>query len=313
MHNTSKVLVWSGALIGLIALGQMAACTTDDTGDNAGSAGTTTTNGGSTSDTTENSGGVVNGTTTPVGGAGGSSSTSTSTSAGDTICAGATVLGTGTPGIADFDAWAPGADLGTWSFPLGGDSSTEIYAGPFTYGDDHTVLVGTETKRLPEVSEMAPGAESTTYALRIYDTLSEDFGGGMGLWLSKCLDASAFTGISFWARGIAPTGKAKFSLNMEETTSTSKTPLPGTCDSAVATECINPSYEFALDADPTIWTEVKIPWGAFKGGSAAGTAVSATGKNIWQLQFDIGLVWPAEGVSTDAEYELVIDSMKFYQ
>ena len=61
------------------------------------------------------------------------------------------------------------------NFPLGGDTDVGITAGTFGYGD--------EPDGFPEVFEMVAG-NGSMYALGISDTLAEEYGGGLGIWLS---------------------------------------------------------------------------------------------------------------------------------
>lgn len=303
MRNSFKVFGCSGALVALTALAQMTACTTDPASDDTSTGGT-----GGAADDNGGAGGASTGTS---GGAGGASTSTGTAPAGATICTGEVVLGSATPKIADFDTYVEGTDISTWSFGLGGEATTGVYAGPFVYGD--------ETTGLPKTSGMVAGNE-TTYALGIEDDSADVYGGGMGLWLSKCLDASAFSGLSFWVSG--STAMAKVTLSMEETTSTTPAKVgdkPGTCASAVKEACVHPSYAFAV-AESDGWKQVKIPWGAFTGGSAAGTAVAATGKHIVQLQIAAELNWipdPTDPtgvkyVAVPAPYKLVVDSLAFY-
>jgi hypothetical protein len=310
----------------MVGLGQMAACTTDDSdpedragdgtgGESTGTGGDSTAAGGdSTGAGGEQSSDGTGGTAS--GQAGSGSGTGGSTSAGDAICANPLALGTATPGIADFEGYdgaSPITGDNSWSFALGGDSSTGAYAGTFVYGDDYSVDPG----GLPETYEMVEGHEST-YALRVSDTMAEEFGGGMGLWLSTCLDLTAFAGISFWVRGNMPTSEGEFVVFMEETTS--ETPdqygnlgtCPGDPDPEVG-ECVHPSFKFSVTEE---WTEVQAPWSEFAAGSSMGTPVSVDGHNIWQLQFGVELEWlpdaAGEYVATPAPYELVVDSVTLY-
>lgn len=247
------------------------------------------------------------------GSGGGSSGTggSAATSAGGggpvgTACASPIALAGTKPAIADFEEYDGSADLSTWSFALGGDSSSGILAGTFGYGD--------EPSGFPEAFAMVEG-NGSSYGLGISDSLSEEYGGGMGLWISECLNASAFAGLSFWVRGNSPTGDAKVSLMMQETAAN----MPATADAKIGTcpgtdeQCVHPSYTFAVTDD---WTEIQIPWLSFTAGSAAGTAVVPDGRNVWQIQYDIGLVWAPDAndvyAPTPAEYELVIDDLTFY-
>ncbi len=138
----------------------------------------------------------------------------------------------------------------------------------------------------------------------------------MGLWLSGCVDASKFSGISFWARGVAPTGTAKLSVLMKATTSSTPataTAKTGPCAGITDKTCIHPKYDFEVSST---WTQVKVPWTAFTAGDAAGTPVQPDGSTIWQIQFDIGLQWMPDATGAyapvPAPYELVVDDMAFY-
>ena len=88
----------------------------------------------------------------------------------------------------------------------------------------------------------------------------------MGIWLSECLNATPFTGISFAVRGNAPTGEATISLVMEQTTMVAN---DGTC-MGTDDDCVSPKFSFAVTDD---WTEIEAPFSAFDAGTAAGTPV----------------------------------------
>lgn len=221
------------------------------------------------------------------------------------VCASPIKLTTDKAAIANFDDYDGAADLTKWSFALGADSSTGVFSGPFAYGDHEGA---------PEAFEMVDGNEST-YGLSISDSESTEYGGGLGLWMSECLDASAFSGISFWARGKAPTGTVKLFLMMQETQSSmpdKEDTKKGTC-SATQDKCIHPIAEVKVT---DTWTEVKVPWSQFMLGSAAGNPVQADGTNVWQLQVEVPLEWKADDAGeyhpTPSDYELVIDSVAFY-
>jgi hypothetical protein len=289
----SRFWRYSGAVSAILAITQLAGCSTEDT-DPAGTGG---------------SSGATN-----SGGAGGGGQTGGSSNAGmgggapaGSICANPVALGSTYTLIGEFDTWDGTTELSKWSYALGGDSATGVYAGPFGYGD--------RTGNKAETFDLFEGQGSTKYGMRVADSKAENFGGGLGIWLSTCINATAFSGVSFWARGDAPTGKATFKISMGETTSStpSDTGAFGTC-AGTSTTCIHPSYEFAVSDE---WTEFKVPWSAFKAGDAAGTAVTPNGRNIMQFGFDIGLVWApgSDGVTympTPAPYELRIDTVKFY-
>lgn len=285
----------STAGLALLAFGQLSACVTDDVDPDPESEDSSGGASGSSgaNDPDPESGGQPDGTAgTP--------------STGATKCASPIALDSSTPGIADFEGYDGEADLSTWSFALGGDSATGVFAGPFGYGDDH---VDPNTQQeMPELFEMVEGNDST-YALSISDTMSEQYGGGMGIWLSECLNASAFTGISFSARGSAPTGEATLSVMMEQTTMVAD---EGTC-TGTDDDCAPPKFAFAVTDD---WTEIQAPFSDFEAGTAEDTLVPADGSNIWQIQFDVGLEWlpddTGEYMPTAGEYELVIDDLTFY-
>jgi len=287
----------AAAMAALVGLGQLAACTTDEDDP------------GADADADASTGGSAGGSATGAAGDAGNTGTGTggNSTPGNTVCANPIVLASASPGIADFDAYEEGADISSWSFALGGDSSTGIYSGPFVYGD--------EPDGNPETYGMVAGHDST-YALGIADTLAEEYGGGMGLWMSDCLDATAFSGISFWVRGSAPNdaSSAVMTLMMEETTSST----PATADSNVGTcpgddeTCVAPTASFEVS---DTWTEIRLAWSDFTGGRAVNTTVSVDGRNIWQIQFDIGVEWvpgDPEYVPVPAPYELVVDDLTFY-
>ena len=154
MRIDFRFLGLAGAVSALVGLGQIAACTSDSNpGGAGGSAGGSSGLPGATGGTTGTPGGT-GGTTTAVG----------------TVCAKPILLAK--PGIADFDNYPAGAALSTWSFSLGGDATSGIYAGTFGYGD--------RPNGLPETFAMVDG-NSSKYALEIADTASAVYGGGMGL------------------------------------------------------------------------------------------------------------------------------------
>lgn len=293
-------LAVAAAAVGAVAT--LAGCTTDDGDEGAGaSAGTAA-----------NTGGTAAGTNATAGGASskaGSSSAGSSTGGAPTtgVCAAATPIKAATPGIADFDAYDGATALDKWSFPLGGDAASGIFAGPFGYGD--------RDGNKPETFEMADGNEST-YAIRIADTMAEKFGGGAGIWFSGCVNASSLSGVSFWARGSAPKGEGKLTLSMGDTTPAVPAKAddkPGTCKGDAMT-CVHPSFAFKLTEE---WTEVKVPWDMFKVGDAAGTVVTPDGNHVTQVQFAIDLDWVlgADGVTYEpvpAPYELAVDTLTFY-
>jgi hypothetical protein len=303
MLNTLKEnsRLWLGAFA-LLAFGSLVGCISDDSDpagdDPEGAGGSTGGTGGSTSGT--------GGSTSGSGGSG-----ATTSGPPGTACASVITIPADKPAIANFDGYMGEMPLGMWSFAYGDDTSLGVFTGPFGYGDDAVDAAG---QPIPETFAMVEG-NGSAYAMGIADSMADEYGGGMGLWLSACLNLTAFTGISFWVRGNAPTGMASISLVMNETTSStasSATDRIGTCG-GTDTTCIHPKGTFNVtDA----WTEVRLPWTSFAAGDAAGTRVAPDGRNIWQFQFDISLVWADDGtgtyVPTPAEYEFDVDSMTLY-
>jgi hypothetical protein len=282
----------AGALSALVGLGPMVACTSDTDNSTGG---------------TGNSGPPPTGTGGVVGPTGGTGGTTSSAGAG-MACVKPVLLDVAKPGIATFDTYDGGSDLSTWSFALGGDASTGIVAGTFGYGD--------RANSRAETFDMTTGYNSL-YGLRVADTASQQYGGGLGIWISECLNATKFSGLSFWARGVAPTGKAKISVLMQETqpaVAAKAEYKTGTCQGVADTTCVHPHYEFAVT---NAWAQVQVPWASFSGGSSAGTPVAADGHNIFQVQWDVGLVWmPGEAAGTyvavPGAYEIEIDTVTFY-
>jgi hypothetical protein len=181
-----------------------------------------------------------------------------------------------------------------------------VYSGTYSYGD--------RAGGLPETFEVTAG-ESSKYALRVADTLAQSYGGGMGLWLSACLNAKAFTGISFWAKGTAP--KVSLKISMGETLpSTAANPGDriGTCPGTIADKtCVHPAYSFPLTST---WNKIDVPWTAFTPGTAAGAAVMPDGRNIAQFEFAVELIWTPDTTGTympnPAPYDVSVDSITFY-
>jgi hypothetical protein len=282
----------------LVSLGELG-CLTDDADPEADTNSTSSTN------STTGSGGASSTASSTTGNSTSGDSTTGSTP-DSTACAAPITLASSTPGIADFELY-DGTDLPTWSFALGGDAATGVFSGPFRYGDDEGGF--------PETFEAVDGHDST-YALSISDTLAEEYGGGMGLWLSNCVNASAFAGISFWVRGDAPAGEAKFSLLMEESTWEMADSV-GTCAAASEELCVHPSAMVTVSDE---WTQIQLPWSAFTAGSTPAGAVTVDGTNIWQIQFDVGLEWiPDDPEDENSEYhpapsgyEFALDDVTFY-
>lgn len=292
MSINSSFWRYSGAVSALLAITQSVACSTEDTDPDGkgGGGGATSSSGGA------GAGGQTGG---GMGGMGGGAPAGS-------VCANPVAIASTYTTIGDFDTYDGSSDVSKFSYALG-DMATGVYAGPFGYGD--------RADNKAETFDLFEGQGSTKYGMRVADTNAEKYGGGLGVWLSSCINATAFSGISFWARGNAPTGKAIFKISMGETTSSTPSGTPptfGTCPGTTET-CVHPTFEFPVTDE---WVEIKVPWASFKSGNAAGTVVTPNGKNITQFGFDIGLVWSPDAsgtyVPTAAPYELRVDTIKFY-
>ena len=281
------------AAVGAAGGAIITACTTDP---NDPGANVMTGSGGMTGSGT----GSMVGTAT--GGAGGGGGTAPA----GTACASPITIPAGSAGIADFDGYDGVSDIGKWFFPLGGDSTTGVIAGPFGYGD--------RASGFPETFDMVTG-QNSKYALRIADTLAQNYGGGMGTWLSACVNATHFAGIAFWVRGKVPMDKGTLTLSMQETLPSTPAKVNdaiGTC-AGTGTACVHPTFQF--DVTDT-WTKVQVPWASFTPGITPATTVTPDGRNIIQIQFGVGLIWAPDTtgavVPTPAPYELVVDTLSFY-
>lgn len=291
MSINSKLWLYAVAPV-LAASIQLAGCTTEDS-DPDGKGGSSSAGKGG--------GGGASGSGNSMGGGGGQAPVGS-------VCFSPTKIPAAATGIANFDSWDGMKAIPDYNEALNGDTSLNVYAGPFGYGD-----------RMPgnkaETVAFVEGTGGTKYSLRVADSEAKEYGGGLGLWLSACIDASAFKGVSFWARGVAPNdGKATLKISLGDTMSTTPD-ANGKFGSCPGTEklCIHPTYEFKVTDD---WTEVKVTWAMFKPGDAAGTPVIPNGRNITQFGVDIGLKWSPDAsgmyVPEPAAYELDVDSFTFY-
>ncbi len=275
----------------IIVSGQFVACTTDSTGANEA------VTGGSSS-VPSDVGGSAGGGTTSVSSVGGS--TAPTTDNGTCAVRSKPI----SPTIATFDTTTC-ADTASCSITkLGG---TQLTGGLFQYND------GTGNPVFAIV------AGPTGNAVGITSTEpATGYGGGFGIWTRGCFDASNYTGISFWARGIAPNGgnaivKLQVAETTPQTTAASGNKNTGTCPGDTNT-CKPPSYSFPLT---DTWTQQKVKWADFSPGDAAGTPVQPNGNNLYQIQWEAGLLFapdttdPSKYVAVPAPYDLQIDDVAF--
>lgn len=259
-----------------------------------GGAATVATGGVATSDT----GGAAG---TPTGGAptGGASSIVQKDCANMKVLTGAT--------LTDFESYDGKTAAGSWVFSFNGVWPAALYGGPYANGD------GSGNYVLGFVG----GANSSNWAIQVANTTEASvWGGGVGFWLG-CFDASAYSGLSFYARGTTPTSKITVSISMEDTSPPNATNPAGggTCTMSPSSGCTSPSAAVDLPAD---WTLVKIPWASFTGGvGLAGTAVTVTGTRINGLTFGAVMVWQnvddaGTWTPVPAPFDIQIDNLGFY-
>jgi hypothetical protein len=132
---------------------------------------------------------------------------------------------------------------------------------------------------------------TSNWALDYTLTNESVYGGALAFWMNPtCLDASAYKGISFWARGQSATGLFTATVATEDTSPPDATNPAGggTCMGTSAT-CVHPStMDLALTPD---WQQFQIPWAMLKPGLRAGIAYIPTGSNVTALTFQVGLMY----------------------
>lgn len=212
-----------------------------------------------------------------------------------------------TPLLTDFESYDGTTEATMASFPFNG-TTAPLYMGPMTWGND----TGTPS------FGMVAGANASMYALGMSNAMATNWGGAMAFWM-PCLNATAYAGVKFMAKGTAPTGQIGFVLNMEDTTPPDMLDPAGggTCiATGVEGECTGPSSTFALTAD---WTLIQLAWGALTPGVAAtGVSVPATGDEITGMTFNMQMVYVEEPVGSGtyvpspAAFDLQIDDLGFY-
>jgi len=170
----------------------------------------------------------------------------------------------------------------------------------YTFLDKEGSTVTPQAGALGGTFEMAPGgANGTKYAARMQGKVAsaEIVYAGMGLNFldpKGQYDASAFKGISFWAKK-GPGSTAKVRLKVPD-----KTTEP---DGKICTECFN---DFGADLTLTDeWQQFTLPFSAMrqlKGwGSPRGSAIDPT--TIYGIQFQVN--------DKGADYDIWVDEIEF--
>jgi hypothetical protein len=221
------------------------------------------------------------------------------------------------PTITDFESYdgtKPAYGTDSWTFAMG-PTTAPAYAGLYALSER---TVG-ETPPMDYLLSMAAGANGSTWAARAENMTTTDWGGGIGMWIN-CINATAYTGISFMVRGTGPAGIANVSIAMEDATAPAADPAGGgTCEPAPTEGCAGPSYEFPITID---WTEITVPWAMFTAGrGAAGAAVAATGDEITGISFGVKINYvpnPVDGgmpayVPEPGSFDIAVDNLTFTQ
>lgn len=292
-----RIICCALSLAAALAGSQLIGCTTDGVSD-----GTTQVGAGGSS----GSGSVDNGgATSSASGGTKSGSSGEGTSSPPTTGTCSTAAKPKSDAIASFDNCTLGAITETQGCSVAAIGATSLFGGTFSYDD------GTGNPAF-SVSDGQTG-----HAIGIASTQSASvYGGGIGIWTSGCVNASSYSGVTFWVRGIAPNdGTASMTLVWAATTpATPPTGIKysGTC-TGDATTCIQPKFTFPVT---DTWTQVHAKWSDFKGGMAVGDPMVPDGGNLIQFQWDIGLLFtldPATNayVPVAAPYALELDEFAF--
>jgi hypothetical protein len=339
-ESSRRVLCAGLALMAAVAaaMGAVSACSSG--GSTNSSAKGSSSPGGSSSGVAETSSGAASSGGAPASSATGSAAGAGSSGSGGDAAAAGSLSGGGSaaggsdagscvtaisPVLINFENYNPMSDAGfeTW---FGGGSSVG-YIGPYAYsggGPDGGVNWTLSPVTGRTGGEIDGGQD---WAIDFHLTQESVFGGALAFWMT-CVNASAYKGISFWARGQTPTGTCPadagggscFSFSFStEATSVAADGGAGTCMGTSAT-CVGPqANNLPLSM---VWTEYQIPWSQFAGGLVDGTAYTPNGQGIVGMTFSVGLTWgeldaSADGAAiygpTPANIDLQIDDIGFMQ
>jgi hypothetical protein len=173
----------------------------------------------------------------------------------------------------------------------------------FTYIDSSgtsAVAPVTTGAALPQLLSTPRGASN--YAMHMQGTYSTY--AAIGVWLNKSTfgsstgtyDASAYTGIRFYAKGSGGT------LNVVgQMSSTEMTKYGGTC---TATTCSGDYYVYPSSLSSTTWTLISVPFTSMKGGTVTPFSPAYT----WSFEFQYYSATSLAGAS----FDLWIDDLAFY-
>ncbi len=276
---TSSAMFHS-ALVAVLAAGFSVACVSNDEPDADGKAGSSAQGGSSGAGSTGGSAGSG-----AAGASGGGGSSGSGGTPAVMISCASTAEASGTsPSITDFENLT--TPTGTFTFESAG-----LLGGTYIYSD----LTATEEPSTTAV-ELSEGHDEESTQAIVGKIHNATWGGGFGLWMA-CVDASVYTGVTFWARGVSPVGPVKLLLStnaVEVEMKGGECPDAGPCD--------RPALTFQLTEE---WTEHTYKWADFKDGNAAGTAVPASGDDLFGLEFAL------TNDNTSRELEIALDDIAF--
>jgi hypothetical protein len=287
-----------------------ASASSSGTGSSSGG-GRSSSNGGSSSGAVSSSGGGPSGGSSGSSSGGGTSSGSAGASSGGSSSGGPADAGadaqgppcstkvtvpTTNPVLVNFETYTGTTAASSFSVVFGGPTVSTWAPPPTIVG--YTGFYGFSGGMTNYTLSMVTGETGGTvdggqdWALDFAITQENVYGGGLGFWMS-CANASAFKGISFWARGQVPTNVVGLALGTADTILTS---AGGLCTGTSAT-CLAPQ---ASNLPLTMnWSQIMVPWSMFIGGSAGGTPFNPNGDNLVGLTFSLGLNFTAVDAGPD--------------
>ncbi|MFZ5891194.1 MAG: hypothetical protein ACOY0T_09090 [Myxococcota bacterium] len=218
------------------------------------------------------------------------------------------------PVLADFDDYA-GSAASTYGYYVNAKppAANALLGAILHIGDGSDANGGTSVIS----TEMVTGAGTSGYALKISNSNALHWGGLLMFYFpssganAACLNANAYQGIAFSIQGTSPTGKFGVNFGILDTMPKADR---GLCDSASSSDCKDATVQLALPADPTAWTEIKLPWSAFTPGLGADlTCVPLTGQNIARLVIQPLMKYPPPNYMFEAgPYTIAVDNVRFF-
>jgi hypothetical protein len=173
----------------------------------------------------------------------------------------------------------------------------------YTFNDK----TGTQTPAPESVSgspflPMAGGANGSSYAAATSGSGFKTWGAGMGFTLntqgtaSCAFDASAYTGIRFWARGNGAAVRMKVT-----TPATTPTTEGGTCvEGGPGLECSN---AHGKDFTPGAWQLIEVPFATLTQQEYWGQPAAFDKSKLLQVQFQI---------AQEITFDIAVDDLEFY-